>query len=404
MTTLDRLRPIPAADVKADALVVARRRGPATGPVARRRPTAWTAGLRTAWRAALPAVGAGGAAERGAPRCPSLGGVAAPVVVARRARRRRRRGDARVRRRGAAPRRRRRGPRADRARERSALALPGDDARVGRGRRRGRRCSARTPSRGYRGRRPSAKTAGRSAVVVLAPTAAATDAAEPPSSGPASVAEAVHSPATWSTPPPNDLYPAELRRRRRRAAAAGSRLAVEVLDEKALARGRLRRHPRRRRRARSRPPRLVRISLPRRPAPRAHLALVGKGITFDSGGLSLKPAAGMDDDEVRHGRRRRGHRRDRRASPQLGLAGRRHRLACRSPRTCRRARAYRPADVLTHVRRQDRRGRSTPTPRAGWSWPTRIVAAAEDEPDALVDVATLTGAQRGRARHRGSSA
>ena len=33
--------------------------------------------------------------------------------------------------------------------------------------------------------------------------------------------------------------------------------------------------------------------LHRRAARKAHLALVGKGITFDSGGLSIKPAAGM---------------------------------------------------------------------------------------------------------------
>ena len=40
------------------------------------------------------------------------------------------------------------------------------------------------------------------------------------------------------------------------------------------------------------PPRLVRVThRPRRP--RARLALVGKGITFDSGGLSLKPPEGM---------------------------------------------------------------------------------------------------------------
>ena len=34
------------------------------------------------------------------------------------------------------------------------------------------------------------------------------------------------------------------------------------------------------------------------------VALVGKGVTFDTGGISLKPGPGMDDDEVRHGRRR----------------------------------------------------------------------------------------------------
>ena len=37
-----------------------------------------------------------------------------------------------------------------------------------------------------------------------------------------------------------------------------------------------------------------------------HIALVGKGVTFDSGGLSLKTPARHDDDEDRHDRR--GHR------------------------------------------------------------------------------------------------
>ena len=38
------------------------------------------------------------------------------------------------------------------------------------------------------------------------------------------------------------------------------------------------------------------------------VALVGKGITFDSGGLSLKSADGHDDDEDGHERRCRSHR------------------------------------------------------------------------------------------------
>jgi leucyl aminopeptidase len=40
-------------------------------------------------------------------------------------------------------------------------------------------------------------------------------------------------------------------------------------------------------------PRLVRVAY-RHPAARRHVAIVGKGITFDSGGLSLKPPAGME--------------------------------------------------------------------------------------------------------------
>jgi leucyl aminopeptidase len=43
------------------------------------------------------------------------------------------------------------------------------------------------------------------------------------------------------------------------------------------------------------PPRLIHLTYRPRGRPRARVALVGKGITFDSGGLSLKPAASMED-------------------------------------------------------------------------------------------------------------
>ena len=43
------------------------------------------------------------------------------------------------------------------------------------------------------------------------------------------------------------------------------------------------------------PPRLLHLSYaPKSGKPKARIALVGKGITFDSGGLALKPAAGME--------------------------------------------------------------------------------------------------------------
>jgi len=42
------------------------------------------------------------------------------------------------------------------------------------------------------------------------------------------------------------------------------------------------------------PPRLVRMDYAPKGAT-AHLALVGKGITFDTGGISIKPAANMDE-------------------------------------------------------------------------------------------------------------
>ncbi len=44
----------------------------------------------------------------------------------------------------------------------------------------------------------------------------------------------------------------------------------------------------------TRPPRLVELTYSPRGA-KTHLALVGKGITFDSGGLSIKPAQSMTD-------------------------------------------------------------------------------------------------------------
>src|SRR4051794_561910 len=96
--------------------------------------------------------------------------------------------------------------------------------------------------------------------------------------------------------PPNDLYPAELAAR---GAAAGKKagLSVEVLDEKSLAAG-----------GyggilavgggSTRPPRLLRLEYRAKKAGRKtpiSVALVGKGITFDSGGISIKPAAKMED-------------------------------------------------------------------------------------------------------------
>ena len=92
--------------------------------------------------------------------------------------------------------------------------------------------------------------------------------------------------------PPGDLPPAKL------AAAAvtaakGLPIEVTVMDEKALAKGGYGGilgvgqgsvHP----------PRLARMAY--RPAnAKAHIALVGKGITFDAGGISIKPAANMHE-------------------------------------------------------------------------------------------------------------
>ncbi len=137
-------------------------------------------------------------------------------------------------------------------------------------------------------------------------------------------------PRTWS----RRLFAAEAER-----VAAASGLEIEVLDEKALADGGYGGilgvgqgsvHP----------PRLVRLGYSHPDAAKT-VVFAGKGITFDSGGLSLKPAKGHGGDEVRHGRRGRRPRGDagrRRARPggerrRVPAAGRehaeRHRAAAR---------------------------------------------------------------------------
>ena len=103
-------------------------------------------------------------------------------------------------------------------------------------------------------------------------------------------AEAVCLARDWVNTPGNVLYP-ESFAEAARAALKGTRTEVEVLDEKTLAKGGF---------GgilavgggSARPPRLVRVTWTPRGA-KTHLALVGKGITFDSGGLNLKPGDSM---------------------------------------------------------------------------------------------------------------
>ena len=105
------------------------------------------------------------------------------------------------------------------------------------------------------------------------------------------VARAVTRVRDWVNTAPNDLRPPAFAD----AVAAAARkagLAVEVLDEQALreggyggitAVGQ----------GSSAPPRLVRIAYTPAGTPAKRIALVGKGITFDTGGVSIKPAQGM---------------------------------------------------------------------------------------------------------------
>ncbi|GAA1744373.1 leucyl aminopeptidase [Microbacterium paludicola] len=137
-----------------------------------------------------------------------------------------------------------------------------------------------------------------------------------------------------------------------------------------------------------RPPRLVRLEWAPEGAQR-HIALVGKGITFDTGGLSLKPAAsmlGMNEDMTGAAEVLAVVR----AAAQLELPVRVTGWMCIADNMPS-GRATRPGDVLTmldgttvEVTNTDAEGRLVLA--------DGLVAASRENPDVIVDVATLTGA------------
>ena len=120
------------------------------------------------------------------------------------------------------------------------------------------------------------------------------------------------------------------------------------------------------------------------------VALVGKGITFDTGGISIKPAAGHGGDEGRHVRRRQRDRRHGRHRPaQAADQRRRHRARDREHALA--ATATKPGDVLVtmigktiEVDNTDAEGRLILS--------DGLAYAVEQGATAIVDVATLTGA------------
>ncbi|MFG6476658.1 leucyl aminopeptidase [Microbacterium sp. P06] len=137
-----------------------------------------------------------------------------------------------------------------------------------------------------------------------------------------------------------------------------------------------------------RPPRLVRLDYAPAGATR-HVSLVGKGITFDTGGLSLKPAASMV-----------GMKYDMcgaatvlavvRAAAALSLPVRATGWLCIADNMPS-GRAIRPGDVLrildgqtVEVTNTDAEGRLVLA--------DGLVAASRENPDLLIDIATLTGA------------
>jgi leucyl aminopeptidase len=186
---------------------------------------------------------------------------------------------------------------------------------------------------------------------------------------------------------PSDLFPATLAAEAERVAADRG-LDVEVLDEKALAEGGFGGilavgqgsvHP----------PRLIRLGY-RHPGATKTVVFAGKGITFDSGGLSLKPAASMT------------HMKSDMAGAAAVL-GAMQVIADLAPavnvvgylataENMPGGHAQRPTDVIkiyggksVEVLNTDAEGRLVLA--------DAIARSGADSPDLVVDVATLTGAQ-----------
>jgi leucyl aminopeptidase len=200
------------------------------------------------------------------------------------------------------------------------------------------------------------------------------------------VAEAVNFARDLINVPPNDLYP-ESFAREVKDRAKGTKISVTITDEKALeskgyggimgvGKGSIR------------PPRLVKLSYkPSKPV--AHIALVGKGITFDSGGLSIKPSSAMATMKCDMS----GAAAVSAATfaiAELGLPVRVTAYACLAENMPS-GHASRPGDVLTmyggktvEVLNTDAEGRLVLA--------DGITTANDDKPDLLIDVATLTGA------------
>ena len=111
------------------------------------------------------------------------------------------------------------------------------------------------------------------------------------------------------------------------------------------------------------PPKLIVLQLQRRRRrARSPVVLVGKGITFDTGGISLKPAGEMDEMKFDMSRRRQRARH----APRAGRHEARRSTwsaSSRPPRTCRAATPPSPATSSPRMSARPSRS-STPTPRA----------------------------------------
>ncbi len=225
-------------------------------------------------------------------------------------------------------------------------------------------------------------TGGVSAIQVVSSAGGAKDAIEMARA----ISEGVLRTRDWVNTPANLLFPDSFATAARED-IKNSKIDIDVLDEKALERGGYggilavgggSAHK----------PRLVRAEYHPRGAAQ-HLVLVGKGITFDTGGLNLKPAEGMYTMK----------------SDMSGAAAVLNAIKAISDLglnvwvTAYAAMAenmpggesYRPSDVLTMYG-------GTTVENVNSDAEGRLVMAdalargAEDRPDLMIDIATLTGA------------
>lgn len=204
------------------------------------------------------------------------------------------------------------------------------------------------------------------------------------------VAAAVHGTRDLVNTAPNDLYPAAFADLAKSAVkeSGAKGLRVTVIDDKALlaggyggltgvGQGS------------SRGPRLVKVAYSPSRA-KGKVALVGKGITFDSGGISIKPAAGMEAMKSDMAG----------AAAVLNIVVAAARLELPVAVTgwlclaenMPSGTAQRPSDVITirggktvEVLNTDAEGRLVMA--------DGLVEAVAEKPDVVIDIATLTGAQ-----------
>jgi len=245
----------------------------------------------------------------------------------------------------------------------------------------------------FRSDKTAPKDDGLRKITVLASENKGTKDAKKRSAHGAAVATAVATARDLVNTPPSHLFPAEFAKRAKDLGESAG-LEVEVLDDKALKKagyggvigvGQ----------GSSRPPRLVRLihrgsQLAKNPKRAKKVALVGKGVTFDTGGISIKPAASMHYMTSDMGG----------AAAVIATAVLAARLelpidviaTVPMAENMPSATAQRPGDVLTQyggttveVLNTDAEGRLILA--------DAIVRACEDKPDYLIETSTLTGAQ-----------